>query len=71
VPTLDEVMRKVDQLEPDRPKVARLVSEVIAALEMRVDEATGEVVPKPAPYKAPEQHNIRFAGMQSRRGGRR
>lgn len=69
MPTFDDVMRKVDQAEPDRPKVARLVSEVIAALDMRVDEATGEVVPKPAPYKTPEQQNVTFAGMRSR--GRR
>lgn len=58
--TLDELMRKVDQTEPDRKRVERRVLEVIAALDLRVDEASGEIVPKVRPHPIPRQRGARW-----------
>lgn len=61
--TFDELVRKVDQAEPDRALVGRRVLEVVTALGFRVDEASGELVQRDVkPWKMPEPQNDRWVG---------
>ena len=72
---IDDVMRKVEQLEPDRAAVARRVHELLAALGLQVDEGTGVIVQKPAAVNlgAVPQQNVRWtdSGRNSRYRGRK